>query len=59
VSAFECVACGRRITNDDRESNVAHWTLDAFAIGNRLAYCGDSDDCERDAYRQLGIEVTS
>jgi hypothetical protein len=49
----ECVACGRRLSNDVDAPNVAHWTEDRTGWGGRLPYCGDSPDCQRDAERMV------
>lgn len=42
---MECVACGRRLTNDQSKPNAARWTQDAAP----RPYCADSDACRRDA----------
>ena len=49
VHAFECVACGRRITNAPEHGNFAHWTYAFDARQDRYPYCADSKECERDA----------
>lgn len=49
--SLECVACGRRLTNESDTPNHAHWTLTEM----RMAYCGDSADCQRDAEGLSGV----
>lgn len=56
---MECVACGRRLTNDIRQPNAAAWTL----TEPRQPYCRDSRACQRDAeadeeYRRRVVVAT-
>jgi hypothetical protein len=46
---MECVACGRRLTNDSTKPNYAEWTYAATPTADRYPYCADSVACERDA----------
>lgn len=41
-----CVSCGRAVVNREEADNFAHWTVG----GQQVPYCGDSEECVRDAY---------
>jgi hypothetical protein len=50
-----CVACGRRLVNDEDAPNAARWTYQPLGVGDREPYCGDSADCQRDAEQIVGV----
>jgi hypothetical protein len=53
---MECIACGRRLTNDATKPNGAEWTYAATPAQVRYPYCADSLDCRRDA-EAMGIDA--
>lgn len=52
---MECIACGRRLTNDVNQPNAAHWTYAWDERTTRYPYCADSPEwCMREAEREAG-----